>query len=260
MSCQTKKTASVTPIDPVKPIDSTKQVVEAVDSIIEMKVEIVERIDTVVLLEPQRADTAKRIDSLRLAPIIEVSKKPIIYIYPEENIEVNIKLNLSGELTHTYPKYNEKSGWNVKASPNGTLINKSNNKEYYALFWEGTTMSYNNPTTGFVVKGAETAAFLDEKLETLGLNRREANEFIVYWLPRMENNAYNLIHFAGAEYTNKAQLKITPQPETLIRVFMLFQGLEKEKTISPQILKPIKRKGYTVVEWGGSELNSSIIN
>ena len=41
---------------------------------------------------------------------------------------------------------------------------------------------------GFCVKGEDTAAFLEGALEQLGLTRREANEFIVYWLPLMEQN------------------------------------------------------------------------
>jgi hypothetical protein len=205
---------------------------------------------------------AKKVPNPVPAPdfIEPVSEKPIIYIYPEEDIKVNIKLELAGKLTHTYPKYNEDLGWNVTASKDGKLIDNVNGKEYYALFWEGTTTPYNTPTTGFVVKGEETALFLEEKLKQLGLNRREANEFIIYWLPRMENNAYNLIHFAGSTYTEKALLEITPKPETLIRVFMLFGGMDKEKTIEPQVLKPIERKGYTVVEWGGGELNLSLLN
>ena len=43
-------------------------------------------------------------------------------------------------------------------------------------------------TEGFCVKGEDTAAFLEDALSKLGLNRKEANEFIVYWLPLMEQN------------------------------------------------------------------------
>ena len=39
------------------------------------------------------------------------------------------------------------------------------------------------------VAGSDTAAFLEDALEQLGLSRAEANEFIIYWLPRMQENA-----------------------------------------------------------------------
>ena len=103
--------------------------------------------------------------------------------------------------------------------------------------------------------GADTAAFLEDALAQLGLTQREANEFIIYWLPRMEGNAYNLISFQGAAYTDGAQLDIDPAPDTLIRVFMAWRRLDQPEQIMPQELKPVERTGFTVVEWGGAEVN-----
>jgi len=182
-------------------------------------------------------------------------EKPVIYLYPEQKQKTNVKLNYTGTLTHTYPKYPE-NGWTVTAEPNGTLWDE-NNQEYYALFWEGNSSKQIIPQDGFIVPGKETATFLEEKLAYLGLNRREANEFIMYWLPRMENNAYNFIHFAGTEYEEQAALEITPKPETIIRVMMLTQALESKIDYPLQDLSTLKktRRGFTVVEWGGSIIN-----
>jgi hypothetical protein len=135
-----------------------------------------------------------------------------------------------------------------------------NNQEYYALFWEGNPARQIIPQDGFIVSGKETASFLEEKLAYLGLNRREANEFIMYWLPRMANNPYNFIHFSGKPYEEQAALEITPTPETIIRVMMLTQPLESKMDYPLQDLRNLKktRKGFTVVEWGGSEIKSII--
>ena len=182
-------------------------------------------------------------------------EKPVIYLYPEQKQKTNVKLNYAGTLTHTYPKYPE-NGWTVTAEPNGTLWDE-NNQEYYALFWEGTLSTQIIPQDGFIVPGNETASFLEEKLAYLGLNRREANEFIMYWLPRMENNAYNFIHFSGTKYEEQAGLEITPKPETIIRVMMLTQPLKSSMDYPMQDLSTLRktRKGFTVVEWGGSIIN-----
>ena len=139
------------------------------------------------------------------------------------------------------------------AEPNGTLWDEKG-QEYYALFWEGKPNRPLTPRDGFVIPVSETAAFLEKKLAELGLNRREANEFIMFWLPRMENNPYNLIHFAGDDYEKLAVLNIVPKPETIIRVMMLTQALDYKITFPLQDLTPLKktRKGYTAVEWGGS--------
>ncbi len=176
--------------------------------------------------------------------------KPVIYLYPEETTEVDVTLTLDGELTCTYPAY--KNGWHVTASPDGTLTDASG-QIYNYLYWEGDTDAAFDMSRGFCVKGEDTAAFLETALSDLGLNRREANEFIVYWLPLMQDNPYNLITFQTDVYTEAAPLYITPTPDTLIRVFMVFTPLEDAIDIPPQVLKAPARNGFTVVEWGGTQ-------
>lgn len=185
-------------------------------------------------------------------------EKPVIYLYPTQKQTIEVRLNYNGALTHTYPKY-PTDGWQVIAEPNGTLWDK-NGMEYYALFWEGKPHKQIIPKDGFVIAGKETAAFLEEKLAYLGLNRKEANEFIMYWLPRMEENNYNFIHFSGKQYEEQAALIINPKPETIIRVMMLTQALEYKINIPLQDLNSLKnkRKGYTVVEWGGCLINTIV--
>jgi len=187
--------------------------------------------------------------------VIDVNavRKPIIYLYPEQTQDINIKVNFKGAFTHTYPKYNKQTGWNVQAHPNGLLQDKITGKEYSYLFWEGQSDFKYTLEEGFVVAGNASADFLDEQLAHLGLNRREATDFITYWLPELEKNPYNLIHFSTDEYTQNAPLEITPTPETMIRVFMVYQPLDAPITIPQQQLSSTKRQGYTVVEWGGKK-------
>lgn len=185
------------------------------------------------------------------------SEKPIIYLYPGKKQKIDVKLNYKGTLTHTYPKY--ENGWHVTAMPNGTLIDDKG-IEYYALYWEGKSEDAIIPKDGFIIKGKETVTFLEEKLFELGLNRREANEFIVYWIPKLENNEYNLIHFAGDPYLEQAILDIKPAPESVIRVMMLYKPLNEKIDFPKQDLSKLKkaRKGYTVVEWGGTLIETPI--
>jgi hypothetical protein len=179
--------------------------------------------------------------------------KPVIYLYPTSEQTVSVKLDYKGKLTFTYPEY--KGEWKVKAQPNGTLTNISDNREYSYLFWEGISINRWDMSKGFVVKGNETEKFLQEKLEYLGLTPKEYNEFIVYWLPIMQENKYNLITFAGEEYEDIAQLKVTPKPDSILRVMMLFKPLNKPIKIEEQELKSFIRKGFTVIEWGGAKVN-----
>ena len=180
-----------------------------------------------------------------------VARKPVIYLYPEEEMEVSVQLLLDGKLTCTYPAYD--SGWQVTVTPDGTLTD-AKGQTYSYLYWEGETTATWDMAEGFCVKGEDTAAFLEDALAKLGLNRKEANEFIVYWLPLMERNPYNIISFQMDIYPDTAQLQIDPAPDTLIRVFMVWQAADTFTQLPEQELSAPERTGFTVVEWGGAEV------
>jgi len=178
-------------------------------------------------------------------------EKPVIYLYPETETEITVQLDYSGELTCTYPTYTD--GWKVTAAPDGTLTDERG-QTYNYLYWEGEGTEQYDFSKGFCVAGADIAAFLENALAKLGLTRKEANEFIVYWLPQMEQNPYNLIAFQQETYTEAAKLTVTPTPDSILRVFMAWKPLEKPVDIPAQTLPIFERRGFTVVEWGGAEV------
>jgi hypothetical protein len=184
---------------------------------------------------------------------IPATAKPVIYLYPLCKQETTIKLDYNGKLICTYPVYN--NFWDVTAFPNGKIINETDNKEYSYLYWEGIPIKTDwDFSKGYVVEGKDTINFLQKKLSDLGLTPNEYNEFIVYWLPFMENNNYNLITFQNQAYEDIAKLDIKPKPDSMLRIFMVFKPLDKPISINPTIIKPFERKGFTVVEWGGTEI------
>jgi hypothetical protein len=141
--------------------------------------------------------------------------KPIIYLCPPEQSEVTVRFGNGAEelLTHSYPTYGP-DGWRVVAEPDGTLHDPTTGMEYYGLYWEGAGDLELGFDTGFVVRGQDTAEFLERRLTELGLSRREANELIIYWLPRMERHPYNLVHFFTSEWNELVPLDIRPPPDT----------------------------------------------
>ena len=181
--------------------------------------------------------------------------KPVLYLYPKEVSEVQVTVDYKTGFYVTYPEY--KDGWNVVAYPDGTLINKNDGREYSYLFWEGnydSDMQY-DLSSGFVVRGVDTVDFLQNVLSKIGLTPKEYNEFIVYWYPKMLKNQFNLIHFATkSEYNDKVLLKVYPEPDSILRVFMVYKSLEKPVDVEQQHFVPFNREGFTVIEWGGSEL------
>lgn len=181
----------------------------------------------------------------------ERDAKPVIYLYPESKTDVTVKLDYAGELTCTYPEYQD--GWKVTASPDGTLTD-ADGQTYNYLYWEGENSVSYDFSSGYCVAGSDTASFLEDALQQLGLTRQEANEFIVYWLPLMKENPYNLITFQSDVYTQAAQLSVDPAPDTVIRVFMAWKPLKDAVEIPAQDLTAPDRTGFTVVEWGGSQV------
>ena len=178
-------------------------------------------------------------------------EKPVIYLYPETETRVTVKLDLSGELTCTYPAYD--GGWVVTAAPDGTLTDE-HGQTYNYLYWEGEVANGFDFSKGFCVAGSDTAAFLEDALDRLGLTRREANEFLVYWLPRMQDNPYNLIAFQQEAYTESAKLTVSPRPDSVLRVFMAWKPLARPVDVPAQTLPGFERRGFTLVEWGGAEV------
>lgn len=190
-----------------------------------------------------------------------IAYKPVIYLYPEEETNVSVSLDLNGSISCVYPEFDveETNTWEVKAYPDGTLIGKDGS-EYSYLFWEGPMNANWDMSKGYVVKGADTAAFLKSTLSKMGLTPKEYNDFIVFWLPIMKNNQYNYITFQNQEYTDNAVLNISPKPESVLRVFMAYQAIDKNqadfimKNLEEPEITPFERNGFTVVEWGGTQI------
>ena len=193
--------------------------------------------------------------------IYEQIKKPNIYIYPEQESKVHVYLTAENMLT-TWPKANmvdeNMYTWSVTAEPNGTLY--QDNYEYSYLFWEAETIEPYNFEKGFCVKGSETGEFLRSTLSQMGLTPKEYNEFIVFWLPQMEQNEYNLISFVGLdsndEYNTTYPLTVVDEngnEPNMLRVNMIWKASDYTE-IEPQTFTTFDRTGFTVVEWGGREV------
>ena len=60
--------------------------------------------------------------------------KPMIYIYPENEMEVTVELGNKKAIICSYPEYIEK--WNILAKPNGDLTYISTGRNLYALYYE----------------------------------------------------------------------------------------------------------------------------
>lgn len=175
--------------------------------------------------------------------------KPVLYLYPEEKTEVTINFEKEDNLTTTYPKF--KDEWNVTAYPNGDLYDKDG-KYYYGLYWEEDSNHKVDFKEGFYVSKDNAIKFLEEKLSIIGLNEKERNEFIMYWLPILEKNEHNLVYFELTEERNTFnKIEISPKPDSLLRMAIHVKKVNGKQNIKEQKLEKFERNGFVAVEWGG---------
>lgn len=185
--------------------------------------------------------------------------KPVIYLYPEQETKVNVQLTFNGTLTSTYPTL-PPEGWTVTAQPDGTLTDEEG-RSYRYLFWEGVADVDWKQDSGFLVKAEDAHEFLEESLTQLGLNELEQNDFITYWLPKLEKNGESFVTFAAEQYTDNAILTVTPQPDSVLRVQMLISKVDDSnraafQKLPEQELPRFEREGFVLVEWGGTDLGT----
>ena len=185
-----------------------------------------------------------------------IAEKPIIYLYPKEDTQISVRLGNEDSITCSYPTYTS-GGWNVLAKPTGDLIDLNSGRNFYSLYYEcDNSEQFSMKKDGFVVESEKLVDFLEEKLSILGLTEREAEEFIVYWLPRLQANKYNYIRFATIDEINQNMpLEFSTNPDTLIRVLMTYKPLEHPIDVEEQQLSTPERIGFVAVEWGGTQIN-----
>ena len=175
--------------------------------------------------------------------------KPVLYLYPEEKTDITVNFEKEENLTTTYPKFKEE--WKVTAYPNGDLYDE-NGKYYYGLYWEEDSNHKVDFQEGFYVSKENAISFLEEKLSIIGLNDKERNEFIMYWLPILEKNEHNLVYFELTEERDSFnKLEISPKPDSLLRMAIHVKKVDKKTNIKEQKLTSFERTGFTAVEWGG---------
>ena len=105
---------------------------------------------------------------------------------------------------------------------------------------------------GFVVAQKDLISVLNSQLRDLGLNAKESADFMEFWTDKLPTTPYVRLTWLGPAQMNQlAPLSVSPKPDTSIRIFLDFAGLDKPIKLIPQKLSAQPRRGFTLVEWGG---------
>ncbi|KAG2136981.1 uncharacterized protein EDB93DRAFT_1253836 [Suillus bovinus] len=233
-----------------------------------------------------------------------LTKKPVIYLYSPSDIDVSVKLSLIPELSLSviYPivtieDHGHRLEWNVRTHQDGSLTEHNSGLNVSYLFWETETnlqefprspaskpqpVDTFNPVSSnlddmdsIVIPVDRVTVYLDNSLKVLGLHTEARTSFITYWLPSILKHKYIALRFVPqATFERAASLSISPQPDVVTRVFMLFKGICEEDLVNwasaqDQAEKDVAwwvdvvgvdpaRAGdvtlFRVLEWGGMEV------
>jgi hypothetical protein len=169
---------------------------------------------------------------------------PVLYLYPENETDIEVKIDLHerGFIIESEPEYN--NGWSVRVTPEGII-----DGSYEYLFYEAIMSVPLNNKNGWILDGSNLESELRELLKDYGLIDREIDDFIEFWLPIIEGSSWYAAYPQDAD--ELIALDITPTPDNVLRVFLSIRPLEQRIKIDPPPgIKPIERSGFTVVEWG----------
>jgi hypothetical protein len=185
--------------------------------------------------------------------------KPVIYAYSEKPIDFTLKVIPQGVLTFTYPQLPADNTWKMKTDQSGNLT-AANGSNYPYLFWESNQNAY--LVSGKKSNSCEIVAqntliyYLEKNLIDLGLNAKERTDFITFWAPKLQKFKIIQVQFFvddNCEVIGK--LEINPKPDHLRRVYAIFNEvtiISNQFVNRPLDVKPLRRNGFTVIEWGGS--------
>lgn len=195
-----------------------------------------------------------RVQSLFQPPQIQLLK-PVVYVYAEEDLKTTIKLDVKGDLSFSYPVYN--NGWNIEVKDHKLWVN---GKEYPYLFWEGNRINPFKIEKGAVVHKKNLLAYLEESCAKLGLNFKEKTDFITFWYPKLQQYDAVKLQFLDTEAYHRqvASIEFGTTPDAIQRIYLLAQPCATNDVLEMQEFEKIERKGFTVIEWGGSILPQTI--
>lgn len=214
---------------------------------------------------------------LLIAPFFTYTSKPALYLYPDKEQKIEVKLDKSIKYLNVIPNYH--NGWVVMAKPTGILYDLqpqyTNCDElpynefgfeyskkacevnaYPYIFWDGVQLMkpLPNKELGFIVSKDEIDNFLNDKADIMKFNSDEKAEFVSYWSYRMKGTGWDnfRVYFLQNEEVDEyLPIKVSPKPTSSNRIQIIISKAEGNEEIGEQPLIPIARTGFTLVEWGG---------
>ena len=114
-----------------------------------------------------------------------IDRKPNIYIYPTQNMKLIVELIFpqGGSVIESIPFYN--GIWDINVEPSGLI-----NNQYTFLFYECKIPDNFQYEYGWQIEGNHLEGFFRNNLFETGFIETEINDFIEYWIPRLDETNF----------------------------------------------------------------------
>ncbi|KAL0577616.1 hypothetical protein V5O48_004377 [Marasmius crinis-equi] len=225
--------------------------------------------------------------------VAQLGGKPVIYLFSPQEIEAKFALASHPTIYPVVPfkrtigeKVHQAIEWTAQTRLDGSLVETTTGLEVAYMFWEAHTCGALSPSTSptlktiaepenetFVPTNAQITpqnsvlvsigdlpGYLDRALKALSLHTEARTSFITYWLPSLLRHKLVALRFIPqSAYEEAAPLDITPAPDAVTRVFMLFRDVPEAQLKRHEEDRPrddkhewqeaVKRASEDVVFW-----------
>ncbi len=175
-------------------------------------------------------------------------EKPAVYIYPEHpgRFQVSLEFGAGIRLTASEPEYGD--GWEVAVDSAGRI-----DGTWDYLFYEIAMRGAPRIPVGWCLPWDGLTAGLESIITDLGLVASEKEDFLTYWMSRLPRREfYEINPVTGADLEAWVKLKVVPTPDSNLRFWLFFRGIDEAVELQEPVIPAFERTGTTVVEWGGA--------
>ena len=175
-----------------------------------------------------------------------VALKPNIYLYPEKEGVVYVKLlsQKGNFITESLPLYED--GWDINVNPNSKI-----DGVFDYLFYEGKLAGALETSNGWCVGSDLIWTFFATTLREYGFNDKEISDFLEYWQIHLPTSGFYLV---SPLYTDKVEeefaLQIEPTPTSVLRVWFYIKSVDESVELNAPKIPVFERNGFVVTEWG----------
>lgn len=170
-----------------------------------------------------------------------------LYLYGKKGDSVAVTVGTA--ITNSNAPYSPVTGYRGYLNGTGGIV--INNANYDSLDFDYELGShYEIPTKGFVIVRAELSSRLREYAKELGMNSKEAVDFVNHVLSETKSDKIFISHFSNEVSKKLLPLYFSPEPDSYTNIVFYINDSGVIGNDQPErpVIEQIKRDGYTAVE------------